>query len=365
MRIFTKWRLNCTEAYPMSYAYPYTPISSKMQKRVQTMQSNDIKNVYTPKSTMQAPILVDTDAVNYNTFDTECQVKEYAAAMRQAARLRKYDVLALRGQGKNKKADNVQSCAAYILYKEKETQDGEFLQKIDQMYLCKDRYCMFCAGVKAGKNLRILSQAFQRLGVNDNNIRYRFITLTVPNVGIKHLRGQISAMTSAFNSLNARYKKAGMWNGFYRSLEITYNADTEEYHPHLHVIADGKYIPLTTLSAHWYTACTHHGIKNIPESMRSKGILNVDIRAVLKPWELCKYVVKPDTLTYAAVYDLIDTEALKGLRDNASGGTLKKVVADIKKEIKNANADQKEVFAMAKYIRDIAYYWTGTEYERR
>ena len=167
MHILSKWLLNCAEAYPMSYAYPYTVTLSKTQKRVLLMRNNDIKNVNMPKSTMQSGILADIDTINYSTFDTECQVKEYAAAMRQAARLRKYNILSLRGLGENAKADNIQSCAAYILFKEKETQDGEFLQKIDKMYLCKDRYCMFCAGVKAAKNLRILKQAFERLNVID------------------------------------------------------------------------------------------------------------------------------------------------------------------------------------------------------
>ena len=169
----------------------------------------------------------------------------------------------------------------------------------------------------------------------------------------------------AFNALNTRYTKSGHWWGYYKSLEVTYNQDNNTYHPHLHVIADGRYIPQVQLSTDWYGLCSKHGVINIPQVMIDNKSLAVDIRLTYKPWELCKYVVKPDTLNYAAVYELVQSGALKGLRDNAAGGTLKKVIANIKKDIKIAKAEQKETFGLAKYIRAISYYWTGDEYERR
>lgn len=330
------------------------------------MQNNDILNVNTSKSNENQMTLSAIDKINYNIFDTESQVRQYAEHMRNSAKIRKYNILSLRGLGKDKKADDVQSCAAYILYKEKETTDGEFLQKIDKMYLCKDRFCMFCAGVKAAKNLRILIKTFDKLNIeNDNGIRYRFITLTVPNVDINNLRNQIQAMTKAFNSLNARYKKAGLWNGYYKSLEITYNEKNNTYHPHLHIIADGIYIPQDELSRNWYNAAIKHGIMNIPKNMNDNKKLNVHIQATIKPWELCKYVVKPDTMTYAAIYDLINTQALKGFRDYGTAGTIKKTMSDIKKECEIIKKEEKQKYNIAKYIRAIEYLWNGFDYERR
>ena len=66
--------------------------------------------------------------------------------------------------------------------------------------------------------------------------RFLFLTLTVKNIEGEKLSDTLSALTQAFNRL-FKYKKVQKnLIGYLRSIEVTYNEERKDYHPHIHVL---------------------------------------------------------------------------------------------------------------------------------
>jgi pseudouridine synthase len=69
----------------------------------------------------------------------------------------------------------------------------------------------------------------------------RFVTLTVPNVPAAELRSEIRRMISEFRKIQElrRKQKKPLIRGI-RKLEVTYNPDLQNFHPHFHFIVEGE-----------------------------------------------------------------------------------------------------------------------------
>ncbi|CYW38782.1 plasmid rolling circle replication initiator protein [Streptococcus suis] len=66
--------------------------------------------------------------------------------------------------------------------------------------------------------------------------RFLFLTLTVKNVEGENLSSTLSSLTQAFNRLFKYKKVQSNLLGYLRSIEVTYNEDRKDYHPHIHVL---------------------------------------------------------------------------------------------------------------------------------
>lgn len=133
----------------------------------------------------------------------------------------------------------------------------------------------------------------------------RFVTLTVRSSATP-LREQIDRLYACFR----RLRKTTLWiRHCYASaatLEVTRNRDTGQWHPHLHVLVKGRFMPHADLKAQWLRITKDSSI--------------VDIRLVKHRGKairyLSKYVTKPMTHGYdtepAALAEAIT--ALKGRR---------------------------------------------------
>jgi hypothetical protein len=108
---------------------------------------------------------------------------------------------------------------------------------------CHDRLCTPCQGKRAN-----LIAANLRTHLADHP--YRLVTLTLAATDIP-LREQLTRLYMCFKKLRA----ARFWRdrvaGGAAFLEITLNEGTQRWHPHLHLITEGKYIPQQQLSATW------------------------------------------------------------------------------------------------------------------
>src|SRR5699024_12730389 len=68
-----------------------------------------------------------------------------------------------------------------------------------------------------------------------------FLTLTAPNVPADELNDEIKHYNQSFQRLMQRKEVKQIVKGYARKLEITYNEERDDYHPHIHVlIADDK-----------------------------------------------------------------------------------------------------------------------------
>lgn len=108
---------------------------------------------------------------------------------------------------------------------------------------CHSRWCRPCANAKA---LAIESNLLSRLSAEP----HRLITLT-----LKHRHEPLKAQLDRLYRCFRRLRNTPFWkhhvNGGAAILEVGHSSKADFWHPHLHVVAEGKYIPSGQLSDHW------------------------------------------------------------------------------------------------------------------
>lgn len=117
-------------------------------------------------------------------------------------------------------------------------------RKIETAFFCGQRLCPGCAwrtSVAAAQCVTAISQAMA-----DEKKIMLMITLTIRNVEAAQLREACLDLNRAWDKLSRRAAYRRAWADNIRKLEITYNAQRDDYHPHLHVIV---YVPSTYFAA--------------------------------------------------------------------------------------------------------------------
>lgn len=154
----------------------------------------------------------------------------------------------------NRKKEQVENCNSFWAldhYKKSKVKD------IKSTNLCRDRYCSNCKKVKQSAQIVKYMDILDK----DRDNLYLF-TFTIPNIKLSNLPnydGLLSnidiPLKNAINKLNLAFKKfIRILNGnlkcnFFpdlgylgsiKSIEITYNKKTQEFHPHIHAIFNLK-----------------------------------------------------------------------------------------------------------------------------
>lgn len=70
----------------------------------------------------------------------------------------------------------------------------------------------------------------------EENKEFIFLTLTAPNVPAEELEDEIKDYNHSFKKLMERKEIKKIVKGYARKLEITYNEERDDYHPHFHVL---------------------------------------------------------------------------------------------------------------------------------
>ena len=130
----------------------------------------------------------------------------------------------------HRRADRVLFCGTWLEF-------GIFPDKNKLVFanFCKDRLCPMCNWRRSLKLYGQVSAVMDEL--EKQGYKFLFLTLTIKNCSAMKLSSTIDILLKGFTKLfhdNRRVKKAV--KGFFRSLEITKNKQTGQYHPHLHCI---------------------------------------------------------------------------------------------------------------------------------
>ena len=154
-------------------------------------------------------------------------------------------------------------------------QDG---QKLTTTY-CNNRWCMVCNRIRTAKLIKGYLPELKKM--QDP----QFVTLTIPNVTGKDLESTIELMAKEFIKIkNLFYQRRTFQINGVRKIECTHNSDTDEYHPHYHVVLDGKEVG-EALIQEW--------LKRFPEANRgAQDIRSADENSMI---ELFKYTTKLTT----------------------------------------------------------------------
>lgn len=179
------------------------------------------------------------------------------------------------------------------------SQSGE--KRLYRANFCRDRMCPACQRRKSLVLFHQVEKVCYSIREEFPTYRYLLLTLTVPNVSAENLKAEITHMMKSFERLTKRAEVKKVIKGFFRALEITYNAEQDTYHPHFHIllcVPSGYFKKTYIKQDRW--------LELWQESTRYPHITQVDIR-VVKPnpkkkessdvgsaaAEVAKYATKP------------------------------------------------------------------------
>jgi len=107
--------------------------------------------------------------------------------------------------------------------------------KITSQY-CNNRWCIVCNRIRTAKMI----EKYYPVIMEEIQDR-QFVTLTFPNVGGQRLRQVIEEMILNFQRIKDKMRNRDQVKikGI-RKIEVTYNPSRNDFHPHFHLIIEGK-----------------------------------------------------------------------------------------------------------------------------
>lgn len=252
--------------------------------------------------------------------------------------------------------DLVENCNTFLSFVTDKTLEKKKLYKSNP---CKNRFCPVCAWRKARKDALGLSLMMQYVKQVESK-SFIFLTLTTPNVTAEHLESEIKHYNESFRRLSNRKHFKSIAKGYVRKLEVTYNAERDDYHPHFHVlIAVNKsyftdkryYISQKEWLELWRDVT---GISEITQVQVQKIRQNNNKEL----YEMAKYSGKDsDYLVNQKVFDAF-YKSLKGKQVLVYSGLFK----EARKKLKNGELDYLKDIDPTEYVYQIFYMWNKNEY---
>ena len=135
---------------------------------------------------------------------------------------------------------------------------------------CHDRFCRPCSNARSNLAARNL---LSRLG----SAQHRFVTLTLQSTD-QSLCSLVDKLYKSFRRLRAQKLWQEKVDGGAAFLEIKWNERRQRWHPHLHLIVEGRFLPQALLSDAWKKA--------------TQGSSIVDIRKISSAQHAARYVAK-------------------------------------------------------------------------
>ena len=246
--------------------------------------------------------------------------------------------------------DLIWNCGTYLeFYSDKKIEN----KKLNKANFCKNRFCPMCAWRKARKDALQVAILMQYLK-QEKGLEFVMMTLTAPNVPGENLKNEITRYNKNFKKLMKRKEFEKISFGYMRKLEVTYNQERNDFHPHFHVIiaVDKKYfksrnyISKKRLLVMWQNA------------MNDDTITQVDIRKISADdnkaiSEIAKYTAKDsDYMTSQDVFDYF-YKALKNRQVVTYGGAFKEALV----LFKNGELDKYKEIDYTEYVYQIIFKW--------
>lgn len=188
--------------------------------------------------------------------------------------------------------------------------------KVTSKY-CNGRWCNVCNRIRTAKLINGYRTALEAF------LEPHFITLTIPNVKAESLEKAIKSMRNDIQLITKARRRVTQFNGV-RKIECTYNSEDDTYHPHLHLIIDGK------KNAEWLWS---EWLKRHPDAhYKGQDYRKADEGSLM---ELFKYTTKIVTKTkndgFCIYVTALDTifQAMYKVRTFQSFGNVRMVSEDI------------------------------------
>ena len=201
---------------------------------------------------------------------------------------------------------DLEECADVLWF----LQDAEGKRRLKSANFCRVRVCPMC---NWRRSLKLFSQvsAITDAILAEKKARFIFVTLTVQNVRGDVLQETIDELNRAFKYIVDKHQTFAPAKklkenllGYMKAEEITYNADRDDFHPHIHAILEVRpsyfrgdgYIKQKDWTAMWRAAL---GVDYDP-LVDVRNIKGGTAKAVA---EVAKYPVKMDNILKIADKD--------------------------------------------------------------
>ncbi len=140
---------------------------------------------------------------------------------------------------------------------------------------CHDRFCIPCGNERVEDVRKNLSERL-------TDQPHRFVTLTIKSAD-EPLTDLLDHLLASFR----RLRQAKWWrervDGGCAFIEVTHNPGRDSWHPHLHIICTGKFLPKRELSKAWHVATVDSCIVKIKLIEDRHHVLNYVTKYVTKP----------------------------------------------------------------------------------
>lgn len=247
----------------------------------------------------------------------------------------------------------IRDCGNYLKFKA--CTDITHGKKLVDAYFCKCRQCVMCQGRKSNIiRKQVIDLTHEHLAKYSTDVPL-LLTLTVPNEPGSNMIKVIDQMTAAWKRLMQLKKVRGATRSWFRSLEITYNSDRDDFHPHFHAVLMVPYNYFYRKNGLYITR--DEWLRLWQQSMRDDRITQVDIRRIQSKdfgeieafvGEAAKYATKPssyilenETGKYEADPQIVSDlhYAIRGRRLVAYGG----LFSQIRKEKKMMDVEKADL----------------------
>lgn len=240
--------IDCGNQYSTSVSALQGEIEEKFQPKKK--RSLRLAELYTELSQMCKAeaeavwVEFDREYIAADDFATEVEnieAMEAKVAAHDEAFNEEFDAYARRGRLAQRqfeifrgRADRVENCGNFLEFRVTE-QD----KRLHKGSFCKDRFCPMC---NWRRTLKIFGQVSQIMDVLEaKSYRFLFLTLTVKNCSGDDFSKTVQMMYDGWRTLYNNYFRKdkalkGVICGTFRSLEVTINKKTGQFHPHFHVI---------------------------------------------------------------------------------------------------------------------------------
>lgn len=250
----------------------------------------------------------------------------------------------------SKTKERIKSCGSFL----------DFISDIDhESYklvganLCGHRFCPHCSYSKARKD------AFQTSIIVDylksQGYSFIFLTLTAPNIPGSELEKELRSYTKSFKRLFDLKRISSVTKGYMRKLEVTYNPDSDTFHPHYHVLIA---VNRSYFTDKRYYISRERWLDYWKKAKRDDSITQVDVRKLSTSadrgiLEITKYIAKDSNYLYSEGVFKVFYGALKGKREYSYRGVFKEAV----ELYKSGDLDYLKDIDTTEYLYRVWYNW--------
>lgn len=171
--------------------------------------------------------------------------------------------------------------------------------KIIKAIRCHDKFCSVCQKIQSKKN-ELALQVIYDFVKDTTDYKFIFITFTAPNVKGENLTEELNDYKKSLDRFFKNKRIKNINKGYISKLEITYNSERDDYHPHFHTIMSvpsnyfenpSIYITHSDLLEIWKKAKQDKTITQLNvKKIRNKNQTGISSEIL----ELSKYLAKSD-----------------------------------------------------------------------